>query len=167
MRDLSSIVDDDGYPRAGYVARRGFRTALLYEIFRLVEAELLGNAIVRLNGPRAPVEAYSYDSGSVVTTRELTPTRDDLCDFVADQNLYHTILTDRDRTYIAHFSQHRDFVLYCGSADFVSAAYPLSGETVKAQYFFNVGIEDQRGRLDNARDRYFQSMWNRYSGTAV
>jgi hypothetical protein len=69
-----------------------------------------------------------------------------------------------ERHYWAYFSQFRDFVLLCGGIDFLKFAYPVSSETIKAQYFVDANIEAHRG---SPCFDCFQDMWTRYSATAV
>lgn len=164
MDDLSIIAGPDGYIDPRYIAQRGFRSVLLCETFRLVEAEWLAGAITMVTGRSKSVQASSYDGGQILLHTELTAARDDIHRFVHDQNLYHSVLCDLERHYLAYFSQFRDFVLLCGDIDFLKLAYPVSGETIKAQYFFDTKIEAHRG---SPYFDYFHDMWTRYSATAV
>ena len=140
MADISGIIDSMDHIRPDLIRSRELRTILVYDIFRRIEAEWLSKAITT-----APpyygeaIVAIAYDKGRILDEKYISPTRDAILEYVLDKNLQHTILTDRDNSFIIYFSQFRDFFLYCGSTEFLKIAFPVSSETIKYQYFENLG----------------------------
>ena len=149
MAELSKFVDSEGRIRYDLIAEHGFRTGLVFDIFRGVEAEWLAEAIIAsAHDMPSEIEAFSYDEGIIVDTKRLKPTRGTILEYVLDKNLQHTIVTDGDTSFVAYFAQYRDFFLLCGKPDFLQTAYPVSPNTIRFQYFENVELEAQRVPLD-------------------
>ncbi|MEO1137336.1 MAG: hypothetical protein AAFW68_12150 [Pseudomonadota bacterium] len=165
MDKLSRIVDSEGSIRTDFIAEYEFKTVLVFDIFRGVEADWLAHAITRLaNNVMQEIESLSYDDGKIVDEKRLKVTRDSILEYVLDKNLYHTILTDGDLNFVAYFSQYRDFFLICGKSEFLQAAYPVASDTIRFQYFENVKLEAQRGPVD---EDHYAKLWEKYLDSSL
>jgi hypothetical protein len=159
------FVDENGQIDPEFLSKRKFKSVLVYDLFRGIEADWLAQAINSnfRNGDKK-IDAISYSEGGIVDEKTLTPDRDSILDYVSDKNLFYTILTDSSQSFLVYFDQYRDFFLLCGTADFLKAAYPVSSDTVKFQFFENLELEAQRIPIPK---KELVAVWEKYADFAL
>jgi hypothetical protein len=155
--DIKLICDATGEPRASFLKDRSFSCMLAFDIFRRIESEWLAAAVAELDANA--IEAVSYDANVPIARRTLAIDRDSIYDMVLDQNIFHTMLSCPDISFLAYFSKHRDYYLLAGSQGFLRRAHPVSLETAKLQFFENLDVQ---ARSEPINVEWFAERWRRY-----
>lgn len=160
--NIKSVVQESREISPRFISTMKYETVLVLDIFRLIEAEWLCSAIKsRSNHGKTPkLSAFSYEMNTVKDHTTLDVNRDAIINYVADKNIYHTVLTDENLSFAAHYNQHSDYFVYVGSPALFQVAYPVSTKTIKDQFSENLEIMSLREPIDKT---HYERIWSMYS----
>ena len=161
MDIIEDILDIDDRINPDFLKRKSFKSALVYDLFRGIEAEWLTNAIHSLGVKKA--EVFCIENSKIIDNRLINTNRDEILNYVLDKNLFTTIITDGKQNLYVYFSQYRDYFQIVGTQDILKIAYPVSADTINYQFHENVDLEALRTPLNK---KYYHHLWNKYEFAA-